>query len=215
MKATILLILFLLFSLPVCADELADLQADNQLLQDELQLARHAKLYFILDLRQQQFLFKASGVTVKQLPILRGSIYGALPEMKVRKLTAKKSFLAPKRPEVKILDKNKQPDPVPTGDTLNALEINDMPGNYRLILDDGTRILVRAEISGFWSAISRWWSDMSGAIIRMLQMLWHALFGRTYTEVVLTIPLQDSRQLYWSFDEGAPCLIRNPETAGR
>ncbi len=213
MKTTVLLILFMLFAFPAGADELADLQADNQMLQDELRLSRNAKLYIIFDLRQQQCLFKASGVTVKQLPILQGSIYGTLPEMKVRKLTAKKSFLAPKRPEVKILDKNKKQKPVPAGDTLNALEINDMPGNYRLILDDGTRLLVRAETSGFWSAISRWWSDISGALIRMLQMFWHALFGKTYTEVILTIPLQDSRQLYWSFDEGAPCLIRNPGTA--
>lgn len=212
MKTTVLFLLFLLCALPAGADELTDLQADNQLLQDELRLARNPKLYIIIDLRQQQCLFKASGVTVRQLSILQGSIHGALPEMQVRKLTAKKSFLAPKRPAVQIIDKSKKPDTLPAGDSLNALEITDMPGNYRLIFDDGTRILVRAETSGFWSTISRWASDMAGNIIRVFQMLWRALFGKTYTEVVLTLSLQDARQLYWSFDEGAPCLIRNPGT---
>ena len=71
MRLTLTIILSLLLWLPAAAaDELAELVQTNRLLQAEFELAKSQQLYFIFDLQSSRILYKVSGVTVAELPIL-------------------------------------------------------------------------------------------------------------------------------------------------
>ncbi len=217
MRILYFLLLPALLSTPALADEEADLQADNRLFQIELRQARADRLYVLLDLRERAVSLKSSGVTLKRMAILDERVRGAYLEPKLRQMVKKKGARPPRRQEVRIQNGEEEARPLrpsapPQEMELQALELEQMPGRYRLVLDDGTLISVRSEGPGFWAALGRGWSDFWGGIGRLGRGSWNLLTGRRQTEVVLTLSLQDARQLYWSFAEGAACLIRTPST---
>ena len=47
-------------------------------------------------------------------------------------------------------------------------------------------------------------------ITRPLISVWRHRQGTTYNEMLLTLPAREARMLYWSFQEGARCLVRWP-----
>jgi hypothetical protein len=211
----LLLLSILLLPQPVLADEAADLLIDNQLLTAELQLARSGKLYIVFDLRDYLIRFKASGVNLITLPLKTGKLYGPAPEAKTHSLTERKTASPPRREAVRIPDKTVD-STAASGqedgdDTLQALERSDMPGNYRLILEDGTRINVRSDGSGFVAAVGRIGRSIGDSTARGGRAIWQ-LFSTPTTELQLALSLDDAQQLYWSFAEEAPCLIRPPAT---
>jgi hypothetical protein len=206
-----LLLILLLLPLSARADEAVDLLIDNQLLTAELQLARSGKLYILFDLRDNLVLFKVSGVDLRMLPLLEKKLHGPSPEAKNHTLLRRETSSPPRRESVHIPDKTTDND-APNeekraDDTLHALERDDMPGSYRLILDDGTRIDIRSAGTGFVAALVRLGdtTDRAGRAVKKL-------FVNPSSELQLTLALDDARQLYWSFAEEVPCLIRPPAT---
>jgi len=212
----LILLILLLLPLSAGADETADLLIDNQLLTAELQLARSGKLYILFDLRESVIRFKASGVTISSLPLQAGKLYGPMPAAKNHTLAQRKTSSPPRREQLIIPDKAANSevtsDQENGDDTLQALERDDMPGNYRLILEDGTRINVRSDGSGFVAAIGRIGRGIGDTASRGSRAVWQ-LFSTPASELQLTLSLNDARQLYWSFAEQADCLIRPPATS--
>jgi len=206
-----LLLILLLLPLSARADEAEDLLIDNQLLTAELQLARSGKLYILFDLRDNLILFKASGVDLKRLPLQEKKLYGPSPEAKDHTLFRRETSSPPRREAVRIPDRSTVNDAPKeeksADDTLHALERDDMPGRYRLILDDGTRIDIRSADTGFVAAAVRL-GDTTARAGRTLKKP----FVDPSSELQLTLALDDARQLYWSFAEEVPCLIRPPAT---
>jgi hypothetical protein len=208
--------LFIILLVPqvLWADELADLQTTNFLLKSELQLAKSAKLYMYIDLPGKAVLFKAGGVVVDRLPFASDHVVGTLTPRVLRTLSAKKAEKQPKRQEVKIVTEAEMaaaPAPAPGVDTLVALEIDDMPEIYQLVLDDGLVLSVKAPPSGdFKTKSARYWQDAIEAVTEWYHstlLKWH---GETESpRIVLTLSGPDARQFYWSFDEGMACLIRD------
>ena len=47
-------------------------------------------------------------------------------------------------------------------------------------------------------------------ITRPLISIWQHRHGNTYNEMLLTLPEREARMLYWSFQEGARCLVHWP-----
>lgn len=212
MRAYFLLIL-LLFPQVLMADELADLQSANFLLKSELQLAKSAKLYMLIDLPGEAILFKAGGVVVNRLPLADSHVVGSLRASVLRTLSAKKAEKQPVRPEVKITTEAEMaaaPIPAPGVDTLVALEIDDMPEIYQLVLDDGLALVVKAPPSGdFKAKATRYWRDTLDAVKGWYHSVQLKLHGESETpRIVLNLSGPDARQFYWSFDEGMTCLIR-------
>lgn len=226
-----ILLLFLLIFAGVAssnADDVEQLQATNRLLRAEFELAKKGQLYMVFDLREQQVLFKLSGVTANRLTVGDVRFWGPTPTEKVRLLQLKEADNAPQREKIQIpgpeetavVAAPKPPEAKPAAEeapkpfALQALEIDDMPELYHLILDDGIRINVRGVreeglIAFFADKAEQLWWYLS----RPLLSLWHYLHGKTYTEVVLTLPPREAQLLYWSFVEGAPCLLRRPAAA--
>lgn len=225
----ILLLFFLIIGVVSSsrANEVQQLQATNRLLRAELELAQKGKLYMVFDLHEQQIQFKLSGVTAARLTITDTRYWGPEPSEKVRLLQMKEEVKSAEREKIQVAPvaevppvvatttaEPKAPEAAPKPFALQALEIDDMPAQYHMVLDDGIRISVRSAreegmIAFFRDQAERLWWYLS----RPLVSLWQYFQGKTYTEVVLTLPSRDAQLLYWSFNEGAPCLLRRTAPA--
>lgn len=213
MRAYLLLII-LLFPQMLMANELADLQSTNFLLKSDLQLAKSAKLYMFIDLPAKAIFFKAGGVVVNRLPIDDCHVTGTLLTSVLRTMSVKKAEKQPKRPAVKITTEAEilsAPLPAPGVDTLEALEIDDMPESYQLVLDDGLVMEVKAPPTGdLKTKVVSYWRNAVDAANDWYHSMLLKLHGETETpRIVLNLSGPDARQLYWSFDEGMPCLIKD------
>ena len=205
------------------ADELAELVQTNRLLQAEYELAKSQQLYFIFDLQAAQILFKVSGVSVAKLPILSLRSWGRPADgiaYTLEKRTARKE---PTREQIAIPDGKEEPKPAtpppakpgeaPKAPELQALEIADMPTEYTLQLNDGTLLTVRstlAETADFKEKFRYSVDKYSWYLTRPLLSIWHHRHGSEYNEMLLTLPEREARMLYWSFQEGARCLVHWP-----
>ena len=225
MRFFLTIFLSLLLCVPVTAsDEFADLAQTNRLLQAEFELAKSQKLYFIFDLQASQILFKVSGVTLAELPILAVRSWGRPADGLAYTLASRSARKEPEREKIAIPDGNEEAKPVtpppvpkagekPKPPELQALEIADMPTEYTLQLDDGTLLTVRsslAETAGFKAKFRNIVNKFSWFITRPLISVWQHWHGNSYNEMLLTLPEREARMLYWSFQEGARCLVRWP-----
>ena len=221
------LFLTILLALLLCgpaaaAEESADLAQTNRLLQAEYDLAKSQQLYFFIDLQAKRIFFRTSGVTLAELPILSLRSWGRPAEGIAYTLVKKTARDEPVREQVLIppapgKEPEKPAEPVieakkPQAPVLQALEIADMPTEYVLQLDDGTLLTVHAELSEAntmtklrWQAVRSSWF-----LTRPLISVWHRWHGSPYNEMSLTLPEREARMLYWSFQEGARCLVRWP-----
>ncbi|NTV14813.1 MAG: hypothetical protein HGA96_12925 [Desulfobulbaceae bacterium] len=209
------LTLFLLCTTVVVgANTLSDLQNENFLLSTELQLAKAGKMYIILDLPAGAVLFKAGGIEIKRLPIEHCRVDGVGGASLLRKLNAKMADNQPKRKQVVIASEEEiraAPAPAAGTDGLVALEITDMPEIYQLEFDDGLLLSVKAPPSGdFKTKAARYWQDTVEYVKSWYQGLQRKMHGEVGSpQIVMNLSGADARQLYWSFDEGMPCLIKN------
>jgi len=221
---SVILLTFLLWVSVATADELAELAQTNRLLQAEFELAKSQQLYFIFDLQSSRILFKVSGVTVADLPILSLRSWGRPADGLAYTLANKTARKEPEREQIGIPDGKEEEKPatpasppkpgeVPKAPELQALEIADMPTQYTLVLNDGTLLTVRStlpEASGFLEKIRYYYDKYSWFITRPLISVWQHRRGNTYNEMLLTLPEREARMLYWSFQEGGHCLVHWP-----
>lgn len=219
MRIFLFILTLLLLCMPAAADEAADLVQTNRLLQAEYDLASSQKLYFIFDLPANRILFRVSGTTLAELPILSLRSWGRPADGLVYTLAQKSARQEPQREQILIPgqepEKPAQPvitDGKPAAPALQALEITDMPTSYVLQLDDGTLLVVdaRLEDPGTWVRAKQRAARLSWYITRPLISVWQHWHGSTYNEMSLTLPEREARMLYWSFQEGASCLVHWP-----
>jgi len=212
---TLWLTLFPLFmTAGAIADELSDLQAENFLLTTELQLAKAGKMYIVMDLPGKAVIFKAGGIEIKRLPIEHSRVDAVDSVPILRKLNVKKADNQPKRKQVVIASEEEirsAPAPAPGTDGLVALEISDMPELYQLEFDDGLLLTVKAPASGdFKTKATRYWQDSVDYVKNWYQSMHRKMSGEAGSpQIVMNLSGADARQLYWSFDQDMPCLIKN------
>jgi hypothetical protein len=180
---------------PALPADLATLEGINRLLRAEYQLAKKDQLYIVLDLPAGQVQIKASGVVLASLPVQQWQRHGELGLEGWRTLSARQAAAAPQRITI-----DPQAEKAPGKFKLQALEMDDMPSAYRLLLDDGSALVIVPQAEGYWG-------QLAATLSRPLISGWHSLRRKPYTEVRLTLAAHDARRLYWSFQEGMPCLI--------
>jgi len=224
MRHLLLILLALLLCGPVAAgDDTVDLLQTNRLLQAEFDLAKSQHLYFFIDLPESRIYFRASGITLAELPVLTVRSWGRPADGIAYTLASKTARREPAREQVLIPPPaGKEPEKSETpviearkpaeGPAVQALEIADMPTDYVLELNDGTLLTVHADLAeaGFFTRL-RWKAvRFSWYLTRPLISVWHHLQGRSYNEMLLILPERETRMLYWSFEEDARCLVRWP-----
>lgn len=209
------LLLFLLVWLPLTTTAAetpaasAGLEAVNRTLRAEYELARKPKIYFVLDLPGARVQIKSSGVILRELPIAGFSHWGRPSAKASRLLVEKESLFEPQRvtidPEAK---KNKEAG---TKFELKTLELDDVPSSFRLNFDDGTHITVKGRAKTLLGKVGQSLANGFWHLSRPLIFNWKFLRGEPYTEILLTLPRNDARRIYWSISEGVPCLIYWPQ----
>jgi hypothetical protein len=225
MRRLLLCLLVVLLLAPLAtAEELAELAQTNRLLQAEYELAKSQKLYFIFDLPAARILFKASGITLAEAPILSLRSWGRPADGLTYTLAQRTARKEPEREQIAIPDGKEEEKPAapvpppkpgeaPKPPALQALEISDMPTEYTLELDDGTLLTVRAPLAADVDPKEkfRYYLDKySWYIDRPLKSIWHHRQGTKYNEMLLTLPEREARMLYWSFQVGGRCLVHWP-----
>jgi hypothetical protein len=223
MRLLLTIFLALLCCSPVSAgDEAVDLVQTNRLLQAEYELAKSQQLYFIFDLPAARIQFRVSGVTVAELPVLALRSWGRPADGLAYTLVKRTAKKEPTRETIAIPDGKEEarpatpppkPGEAPKAPELQALEIADMPTEYVLQLDDGTLLTIRStlpENATFKEKFAATADRYSWLLSRPLISVWRHRQGTTYNEMLLTLPAREARMLYWSFQEGARCLVRWP-----
>ncbi|GAB4539463.1 MAG: hypothetical protein Fur0020_08360 [Thermodesulfovibrionia bacterium] len=192
---------------------LNDVYEEHELLKSELRLAKTKNLYFVFDLRDKRVLIKATGVSLKEMGIEGVRFWGMPLGSGVYILLKKSALMEPKRERIE--PKKEEGDDGKF--EIKALELSDMPKRYRLTLSRQTEqdrgdvlITIRPAANGIVSNISSTLSLVGWYITRPIFTIWYHLKGRTFTSIYLTLQEEDARSIYWSFTEGAECLIYNP-----
>jgi hypothetical protein len=203
-----------------------DLPVRNLVLKEELDLspAKDAKVYLLFDLEAGKVEVKAKGIALREIP-LRGHRRWSVPPGIYRcSLTAKDPY--PRRPELVPPGTSAAPTPAPTaapaagggtggatGATAppadDALELKDMPQEYRLELDCGITLAVVGRGEKDRGGLGRL-KEFGWYLRAPLTTLSERMSNRIYRVVRLDMEDDDARALFWSFAEGAAAILVLP-----
>jgi hypothetical protein len=186
---------------------LSGLKENNRLLESELKLAKKTQLYFILNLKEKKIYFKCRGITLRELDIEKVKLWGQSPDLKHYALVKKSTLFKPERKEIKPEDKEKDDGNF----ELDALELDDMPANFSMVLDEGINISVRQKPEGFFSGLRSIYSYTAWHITRPLITIWNTVQKKPFTSIYITLSKKDAQSLYWSFYEGLVSIIYYPQ----
>jgi len=213
MKLRFICLLLCIFIIsPICIAAIPEavhsLEAENQLLKSELELAKKPHIYFIFDSEKATISLKSRGMEFKKMKIEDIKFWGAPVNARAYTLLKRSSLFKPKREKIKP-QKTEKPKETKTFE-IKALELEDMPTSYRLTLNEGIVISVSAKSSGVISALSNTVHRINWYLSRPILTLWNSVRGKPFTAIYITLTKEDARSLYWHFPEGTKCIIYNP-----
>lgn len=212
-KLALLFLLIPLIALPglsvaedvkVSDEKVAQLRAENAALQAEIALAKDSGLYIMLDLSSGSALVKSRALALKSFIIHSSSLSGAPPVIKSQLIAERKASRPPKR---KQIDPAAKKEMQASGDgtlqsnyEIDALELNDMPTDFELLLEDKSVIRVHSVQRGFVGNI--------GAAFRGIGDALFDIFGTVPPRrVELELNSQDVQALYWIAAEKVPVIL--------
>ncbi|MEW5766719.1 MAG: hypothetical protein AB1797_03705 [bacterium] len=178
------------------------LDRENRFLHEELKVAKKKGIYFIFNLKDRVISIKARGVTLRELRVEKVRFWGDYFEIKPRTLRKKSALFKPEREEIKP----HQPEDTKRFE-LDALELEDMPSNYGLLMDDNISVSVRAKARGVFSWAMNFLAGIKWYIWRPLQTLWNFVKREPFSAIYLELDKEQARMLYWYFTEGSVNLM--------
>jgi hypothetical protein len=176
---------------------------ENRVIEEELALAKTPNFYFMVDLRARTIELKARGFVLKRWTPERVRFWGTPVAFKTLSLARKTALTLPQRRVIKP----GEPETVSTkpGEfELEALEVKDMPPDYTLELEDGTRISIVPKVKGF----PGFWKDLKWYIGLPLRTLKLRRQKRTISLIELSFEDPKKGQaMYWALTEGLKGLV--------
>jgi hypothetical protein len=197
-------------------------EEERLLLQSELTLAQKTHVYFTMHLKEKKIYFKARGIILRELEIKKMRFWGHSEKVKLSTLASKAAASEPRREAVVIENAEKdEKAPVitppagspttPASIDIKALELEDMPSSFSLILDDGLVISVKPDNQGTLSGLYSIARSLNWYISQPILTVWYAIKSRPYGALNLVLNEKDAKALYWSIYEGNGVLIYNPQ----
>ncbi len=203
-----------------------DLAVENRLLEEEITLSKSGKPYIVIDLAAGGVLLKVKGVLLRTFPIESWRLWGGAADLRPLLLAGRKATREPERPELhpeaapapgtppKAEPEPPPPPPVdpakPKEPDLEALELRDMPIEYYLDLEDGTRIMVKNAPVGWKEKLGHVWYQVKWWVGSPWQTIRQGMRKRHYRAMSMILAPEDAQALYWAFPEGTPCIIYSP-----
>jgi hypothetical protein len=197
----ITLIVIIFIALHAHADDKKNLTIENRLIERELSLAKKSNLYFVFDLNGKTIRIKAHGVVLKEFPIHDVRLWGSSLPGDSLVLEKKSTFVKPRRKSMRPAE-NEETDNF----EIDALELDDMPSRYTLVLDKRVYISVKP-YKGLVSKTGNGASSLKNAIVRPFMAWLYAVRGQPYTTIDIFLDKGDAKALYWSFQEGTESLL--------
>jgi hypothetical protein len=205
MRTKIILSLFILFFVYASgfAEEKPSPLRLNQLLKEELSLAKTPALYFIFDLEGKTIVLKSRGMVLQEWKIESVRSWGDQPLLKTMTLVKKSTLFPPKRQKIK-------PGAAEEGDTfeLDALELKDMPSTYVLYMSEGTYLYIRSKPEKFISRVGDIGHLFNWYVWVPLRNLGFELQKKPFTAVDVKLGNKEEAQaLYWSLADGIKGIV--------
>jgi hypothetical protein len=179
-----------------------DMGQTNQLLDAELALARKPGTYFVFDLGERTVFIKARGVVLRELRVSKVRLWGRPISLEARELSEKSSLFKPKRKEIKSGKKAGEGE-----FEIEALELKDMPFNFKLVFTEGVMVSVRKEAEGIFSWLTSAGHYLAWLVSRPPLTVWYTLREKPFRSVLITMSEKDAQSLYWALYEGIDGII--------
>jgi hypothetical protein len=196
----------LFIALNAYADNKEKLAIENKLIERELSLAKKSNLYFVFDLKEKTIRIKAQGVILREFPIHDVRVWGSSLPGDSLVLKKKSTFVKPRRKSIKPAEKEETDN-----FEIHALELEDMPSRYTLVLDKRVYISVKPH-KGLLSKTGNAASSLKNAIVRPFMAYLYAVRGKPYTTIDIFLEKGDAKALYWSFQEGTESVLYPKES---
>lgn len=194
--------ILIIFNSYVFCDGQTNAVLENELLQDELQLARASQIYFVFDFSENKIYLKARGIVLREWSINKCNLWGNSFALKMLKLSGKSTLLATERKVIK---------PGEDTDTVEALKLDDMPPVYTLFMEEGVYISVRSRPEGIKLNLYNFAYTLKGYIFHPLQTVWYSFWGKPFAAIDIAFKdKKDAQALYWSFFESTSAILYNP-----
>jgi hypothetical protein len=223
-----ILFLISLSSQPL-SNEKAVIIERNKFLTAMLSIAEKPKHYFLLDIREKNFFLMNRGIVLREWSVDHVRFTGDPLPVQPFSLVSKNIQFADLRHKVNVEDENvnntstNNASDSKTSDNkkedkfeLNALELDDMPANYRLFLNGEISINVSSQSRGFWSSLK----DTAHSI--MWYTYYPILAIKSHYKkdkfTVIDISFKDRKEaqaLFWAFTDGTECILLFPESGDK
>ena len=205
MKKIILTIILvgLALALSLSAQEGKQLFWQNAVLEAELTLAKSSSAYFIIDEANAVIRFKAKGTILREWKIDR---------MRCRPMAWPVFSVTLQKREALVIPQRKHIDPKKAEEIgsyeLESLESKDMPSEYILTLDDGSRIRILSVKEKFPALLSHWEISLQQALYEGAKYIWWAAFKPKVRMIHIRMADEaEAKTLCWSFFNGMKGLI--------
>ena len=189
-------------------------EGERLLLLSEIKLAQKPQPYFVFDLKGDRIYLKARGIVLKEFAFSKMRCWGQPDIVRLYTLIKKTSLLSPRRENIepeKAIKKDTEITAKKSNEKfkIKALELEDMPANYGVTLDEDVSISVRSGglglVSGFYAAVDyvKWYA------YRPISAVWDMLRKKRQTVIYIVLNENDARALYWAITGGTPVLLYN------
>ena len=190
-------------ALSLSAQEGKQLFWQNAGLEAELALAKSSSAYFIIDEAKAVIRFKAKGVILREWKIER---------MRCQPMTWSVFSVTLQKKEALVIPQRKHIDPKKAEEIgsyeLESLESKDMPSEYILTLEDGSRIRILSVKEKFLALLSHWEISLQQALYEGAKYIWWAAFKPKIRMIhIRLIDEAEAKTLCWSLFNGMKGLI--------
>ena len=197
-------VIFIIFS--GFSEEKPSPQQLNQILKEELTLAKTPALYFVFDLEGKTIVLKSRGMVLQEWKIESLHSWGDQPSIKTLTIVKKSALFAPQRKKIK-------PGATEQGDKfeLDALELKDMPSSFVLYMSEGIYLYIRPKPKKLISRVGNIGHFLNWYFLVPLRDLGFELRKKSFTAIDVKLANKEEAQaLYWSFADGIKGLVLLP-----
>ncbi len=190
-------------AISVSAQEAKQLFWQNAVLEAELVLAKSSSTYFVIDEAKALIQFKAKGAILREWKIER---------MRCRPMAWPVFSVTLQKKEALIVPKRKHIDPKKAEEIgsyeLESLESKDMPSEYVLTLDDGSRIRILSVKEKLITLLSHYEIALQQALYEGAKDIWWAAFKPKVRMIsIRMVDEVEAKTLCWSLSNGMKGLI--------
>ena len=198
-----LILVGLALALSLSAQEGKQLFWQNAVLEAELALAKSSSAYFLIDEEKTVIQFKAKGVILREWKIER---------MRCRPTAWPVLSVTLQKKEALVIPQRKHIDPKKAEEIgsyeLESLESKDMPSEYILTLDVGSRIRILSVKEKFLALLSHWEISLQQALYEGAKYIWWAAFKPKVRMIhIRMVDESEAKTLCWSLFNGMKGLI--------